>query len=294
MASPQPGIFAVGTRSHHHLQFDLQGRPDGLVAALAAIRSHATAVVGVNVVVGLSSRAWAVLGAPAPDDLADFEPITGAEGFTVPADQHDVWLWLHSFGPDALFGVARRAAAELADIATLAAEQPSFTYQASQDLTGFEDGTENPPIDEAIATATIPEGRSGAGGSIALLQRWRHDLDGFEALEVADRELVIGRTLHGSVELDEERQAPDSHVSRVVIEGPDGDELEIFRRSTAYGGVAEHGLVFVAFSADRSRLVRMLERMAGAEDGVRDRLTRYSTPTASAWYAVPPVELLSV
>jgi len=50
--------------------------------------------------------------------------------------------------------------------------------------------------------------------------------------------------------------------------------------------------MFVAFSADRARLERMLRRMAGVEDGVRDRLTEFSTPTASAWYVVPPIELL--
>jgi putative iron-dependent peroxidase len=101
---------------------------------------------------------------------------------------------------------------------------------------------------------------------------------------------VIGRTLFGSEEL--EPSVPDSHVGRVVIEDDNGEELEIFRRSTAFGGVLEHGLMFVAFSADRARLERMLRRMAGAEDGIRDRLTHFSTPVASAWYVAPPLEEL--
>jgi putative iron-dependent peroxidase len=210
----------------------------------------------------------------------------------IPAAQHDLWLWLHAAGPDAVFNIARLAAVELAPFGAVVAEQPAFTYQASQDLTGFEDGTENPPLDEAPSAVTIVDGMPCAGGSIVLLQRWVHDLDGFEALELADREQVIGRTLQGSVELDEATQSPRSHVSRVVIEGDDGDELEVFRRSTAFGGVQEHGLMFVAFSADRARLQRMLERMSGAEDGVRDRLTEFSTPVASAWYVAPPVDLL--
>jgi hypothetical protein len=37
---------------------------------------------------------------------------------------------------------------------------------------------------------------------------------------------------------------------------------------------------------------RMLERMAGVEDGLRDRLTEFSTPVASAWYVAPPIDLL--
>jgi hypothetical protein len=32
--------------------------------------------------------------------------------------------------------------------------------------------------------------------------------------------------------------------------------------------------------------------MAGGEDGVRDRLTEFSTPVASAWYFAPPIDLL--
>jgi putative iron-dependent peroxidase len=78
----------------------------------------------------------------------------------------------------------------------------------------------------------------------------------------------------------------------VVIEDESGEELEIFRRSTAFGGVQEHGLMFLAFSADRARLQRMLRRMAGADDGVRDRLTEFSTPKRSAFYVAPPVDLL--
>jgi putative iron-dependent peroxidase len=290
---PQPGIFAVGTRAHHHLQFDLTGDPPAALEAVRRVREAASSVAGVNVVVGFGRDTWAAIAPDhVPDDLVRFEPISGAGGFTIPSGQHDLWLWLHAAAPDAVFNIARVAGAALTGIATLAAEQPAFTYQASQDLTGFEDGTENPPIDEAPSIATIAEDGRCAGGSIVLLQRWVHDLDGFEAMELADREQVIGRTYYGSVELDESRQTPRSHISRVVLEDDAGNELEVFRRSTAYGGLSEHGLMFLAFSADRARLQRMLERMAGAEDGVRDRLTEFSTPVASAWYIAPPIELL--
>jgi porphyrinogen peroxidase len=290
---PQPGIFALGTRSHHHLQFDVGSDISAVIPAVERIRDAATSVAGVNVVVGFGPRVWSQLApGEVPDGLSDFEAIDGAGDFVIPAAQHDLWLWLHSFGPDAVFNIARLSALELGDIANVVLEQPAFTYQASQDLTGFEDGTENPPIDQAPSLATVPDGQPGSGGSIVLVQRWVHDLDGIEALELSDREQVIGRTLQGSVEIEDDRRSPRAHISRVVIEDDKGEELEVFRRSVAYGGVKEHGLMFVAFSTDRARLQEMLQRMAGVGDGVRDRLTEFSTPVESAWYYTPPVDLL--
>jgi putative iron-dependent peroxidase len=293
MATPQPGIFALGSRSHHHLELDLVGDPATMVGALAEVREAVTTVAGVNLVVGFGPSLWARLAPGAvPEGLRDAEPLEGVDGLVLPAEQHDAWLWLHAGGPDAVFRSARAAALALRGTALVRAEQPSFSYLASQDLTGFEDGTENPPLEEALSAAVVPEGSPGAGGSVVLLQRWVHDLDAFEALPVPEREAVFGRTLVGSEELPDDVRPARAHISRVVVEDGAGEELQIFRRSTAYGGVAEHGLEFVAFSADHARLHRMLQRMVGAEDGITDRLLDFSRPTRSAWYVAPSVEAL--
>ena len=50
--------------------------------------------------------------------------------------------------------------------------------------------------------------------------------------------------------------------------------------------------MFIGFSCEQHRLARMLKRMAGAEDGIRDALTRYTTPVSGAYYYVPSVEAL--
>ena len=290
---PQPGIFAMGTRSHHHLQLDVEADADheALLGALRDIREEATTVAGVNLVVGLGGdlcRRVAPTWLPA--DLGSFETIRGVDGVTMPAAQHDLWIWLHSSGPDAVFDIARHVDTSLRSLATVAAEQPAFTYQASRDLTGFEDGTENPPLDEATRLVSVPDGRPGAGSSVVLLQRWVHDLEAFEALDPDAKDQVIGRSLASGEELDESVRSPRAHISRVVLEDDDGEELEVFRRSTAFGGVLEHGLMFLAFSPDVSRLAAMLERMVGHGDGLRDHLTDISRCHSSAWYVAPPVE----
>ncbi len=292
MANPQPGIFALGGRVHHHLEFDAAADLTALGPAIRDLRDAADGISGVNLVVGLGADAAASLGIDVPSDLTSFSDIEGADGYRMPGTQHDLWLWLHGGASDAIFDLARLAVQTLAGIVELASEQPAFVYRNSQDLTGFEDGTENPSVDEALEIATVPADQPGAGGNVVLLQRWVHDLAAFDTLDIPQREQVIGRTLDGSVELGEDIQPPDSHVSRVVVEDDDGEELEVWRRSTPFGTMAEHGLMFLAFSRDRDRLQQMLERMAGVGDGVRDQLTNYSTPTHGAWYFAPPVDAL--
>ena len=110
MAIPQPGIFALGGRSHLHLEFDLTGDAVDLRPAINRIQESADTVSGVNVVVGFGRTAWAALSPDnVPDDLIEFETITGVDGFEHPAAQHDLWIWLHGGTPDGLFDLARVA-----------------------------------------------------------------------------------------------------------------------------------------------------------------------------------------
>ncbi|MCB0983073.1 MAG: Dyp-type peroxidase, partial [Ilumatobacter sp.] len=78
------------------------------------------------------------------------------------------------------------------------------------------------------------------------------------------QENVFGRSKADSVEMDDDVKPPTAHIARVVMEDDEGEEIEIFRRSVPYGTVTEHGLHFVAFSADPHRFTAMLQRMFGA------------------------------
>src|SRR6185312_17048860 len=151
------------------------------------------------IVVGFGADLWRRLHPDdAPPELAPFLAIEG-DGRGAPATQHDLWVWTHGTGEDVELDVARAVAAGLAPVVTLAAEQPCFVYRDSRDLTGFIDGTENPPVEEAAEVAVVAEG-PGAGGSHVLAQRWVHDLAAFDRLPVADQEGTIGRTKPDSVE----------------------------------------------------------------------------------------------
>ena len=123
-----------------------------------------------------------------------------------------------------------------------------------------------------------------------LAQKWVHDLTRFHEQSQAEQEATIGRTKPDSIELDD--KPPTAHISRVVIE-ENGEELELYRRSTPYGRVGESGLYFLAFSADPSRFTKMLQRMFDVEgEGVHDRLTDFSTPVSGAFYFAPSLDAL--
>ena len=283
---PQFGIFAQGTHAHHFLEFDLR---DGVSATEAVpsfrrLRTPDVSAGGVNLVVAFGADAWReVAPSMAPSSLGPFSEVIGSDGHRAPATQHDAWLWISGSAPDVTFDHARAAAAAISDVAVLAAEQPAFTYQEGRDETGFVDGTANAPVRLAADAALVPPGAPGEAGSHVLAMRWVHDLDAFHQLSVHEQERVIGRTKLDSTELLGAEKPPDAHIARVEL---GGDDLEIFRRSVPYGTVEEHGLYFVAFSADPSRFDRMLARMFGL-DGPRDRLTDFSKPVSGGYYFAP-------
>ncbi|RKS75422.1 putative iron-dependent peroxidase [Motilibacter peucedani] len=293
MTTAQPGIFALGTTDHLYVELDLVegAQPRQLAAALAALVGPETTIRGVSVVVGLRPELWAeVAPGAAPADAADFgEPVVGLRGYRMPATQHDAWLWIAGGARDVVFDAGTSSLRSLAPLARAATEVGGWLYRHDRDLTGFVDGTENPSQLEAYDAAVVQEG-PGAGSSVVLVQQWRHSTEDFAALPTGAQERIIGRTLADSVELDEDDMPRDSHVKRTVLER-DGVELPIFRRNVAYGGVTDHGTMFVGFSVEQYRLAEMLRRMAGA-DGVRDALTRYTTPLTGAYYVVPSVEAL--
>jgi putative iron-dependent peroxidase len=237
-------------------------------------------------VAGFRPELWRELaGDDSPSDVEGFNSaVSGPDGYTMPATQHDAVLWLSGSEYDVIFDTAREAIAGLDLFGSVAEETSSWPYRHDRDLTGFIDGSENPTLIDAPELVVIPEGSAGAGGTILLLQKWSHDAEAWESLTVTRQEEVIGRTKDESVELDE--KPDDSHVART-----DQDEFgNIFRRNMPYGTVTDHGTMFVGFSAEQRPLAAMLENMVGLTDGVRDALTIYTKPLTGAYYFVPSTQ----
>jgi putative iron-dependent peroxidase len=255
---------------------------------VASLREPRTTMGGVNLVAGFRPELWReLMPDDTPGDVDGFNrDLIGADGYVMPATQHDAVLWLSGSAYDVVFDMARAAISAMASFASVAAESSSWPYRHDRDLTGFIDGTENPNLIDAQDVALIPEGSPGAGGTILLLQKWSHDATAWESLPVARQERVMGRTKDESIELED--RAPESHVGRT-----DQERFgKIFRRNMPYGTVTDHGTMFVGFSAQQRRLTAMLEMMAGLTDGVRDALTSYARPLSGAYYFVPSTQSL--
>jgi porphyrinogen peroxidase len=290
MAQPQTGIFALGTESHAYLELD--GRPGvesaELVARVGGLREPRTTIGGVNLVAGFRPELWSMVAPDAaPEDATGFNaPVAGPDGYTLPATQHDVVIWLTGAAYDVVFDLSRSIAGDLAGLADVAHEMVGWPYHRDLDLTGFIDGTENPTIVEATDVALIPAGMRGEAGSILLLQQWEHDVSAWESLSVERQEAAIGRRKSDSAELDP--KPPASHVART-----DQDVFgRIFRRNIPYGSVGQHGTIFVGFSASQPRLAAMLESMVGVS-GTRDELTRFTRPVSGAYYVIPSADRLA-
>ena len=296
MTRHQHGIFAEGTRAHHHLEWRLR---DGasereLVEAIVAVRAanadHRT-TGGVNLVVGFGPATWERLRGElaAPPSLRDFPGYARADGGPeAPATQRDVWIWAHGSTPDVVIDVIRAVAAALHPVAHLELDQPGFTYRDSRDLTGFIDGTANPSLDDAPEEACIPDDEPGSGGCTAMTMRFVHDLASFHAQPVADQERTIGRTKDHSQELDP--KPADAHIARAEAEGDDGEELVVYRRSVPFATAAEQGLFFVSFGRDVDRFDLQLRRMHGQVDGPVDRLLSFTTPQSGSFWFCPSVD----
>jgi putative iron-dependent peroxidase len=288
MYTPQAGIFALGTSSHAYLEFDIlnAAKRDEFASTICAIREPRTTTGGVNFVIGFRPELWRELvPGDAPPGVEGFNSeIQGIEGFVMPGTQHDAVVWLSGSAYDVLFDMARSVVHDLVGLASLADETSSWPYRHDRDLTGFIDGSENPTLLDAPLAALLPEGVPGAGGSVLLLQKWKHLATEWEALPVERQEHIMGRSKLDSTEM--ENKPEDSHVART-----DQDEFgKIFRRNMPYGGVEDHGTMFVGFSSDQKRLSGMLDSMGGLVKGQRDALTRFTVPLTGSYYFVPSVE----
>ena len=281
MSRMQPGILAPVPALARYLHFSMVpgAKPE------ESLRSLRDLADGSATVVGLGRSLVRALGRDI-EGLGSFTPHAGA-GFEVPSTPGALWCWMRGEDRGELVHRGRAMAQALRGL-RLDRVIDAFCYGTGRDLTGYEDGTENPVGKAALKAASVAGRGSGLdGSSFVAVQQWVHDLDLFEAMSVRERDNIIGRRQSDNREL---AHAPVSaHVKRTAQESFT-PEAFILRRSMPWADATQQGLVFVAFGKSFAAFEAQLRRMAGAEDGIADALFRFTRPVTGGYFWCPPMK----
>lgn len=283
----QPGILAPVPRVGRYLFFTLAPEPRPLADALLRF---APLVDGVAVVAGLGLACVAAVGAAVPG-LREFPILAGAK-VAIPSTSTALWCWLRGDDLGDLVHLTRRIEHALAPALYLEHVADGFRYGQGpgghgRDLTGYEDGTENPHDEAAVLAALAESDRAGlAGGSFVAVQQWVHDFVAFDAMSGSAQDDMVGRRRSDNAELED---APESaHVKRTAQESFT-PEAFVLRRSMPWAQGQQAGLLFVAFGHSFDAFEAQLRRMAGLEDGIVDALFQMSKPVTGAYFWCPPL-----
>jgi len=282
MSLSQPGILAPVPSFSRYLEFGAIRDVDPVIG----LRHLAMQRFGDAVVVGLG-----------PGLVRGFEqsikglrpfPALSGPGCEIPSTQADIWCWVRGTDRGHITHAGRSIAKALQPAFRCDRLVDGFKFDRGLDLTGYEDGTENPKDDDAVDAAITQKAGPGVdGSSFVATQQWVHDLDHFKSLPQPDQDNIIGRRLSDNEELDD---APVSaHVKRTAQESFE-PEAFVVRRSMPWADNGGEGLMFVAFGHSLDAFEAQLRRMAGLEDGVVDRLFRFSHPVSGSYFWCPPVK----
>ena len=278
----QPGILAQETKLARYLTFSISAPQE----AAMALRALADNMDLEKTVVGIGSVVTASLNKPV-SGLRVFPAQVGTS-VDIPSTPAALWCWLRGDDRGELFHRSRQIEALLSPGFVLSDVTDAFQYDENRDLSGYEDGTENPQGEDALNAAIVQgQGAGLDGSSFVAVQQWLHDFDTFAAMTTETQDNVIGRHIADNEEFDE---APDSaHVKRTAQESFQ-PEAFIVRRSMPWAEGTEAGLMFVAFGKSFDAFEAILHRMLGKEDGISDALFDFTQPITGAYFWCPPIK----
>jgi putative iron-dependent peroxidase len=245
-------------------------------------------------VMGIGSEAWdRLFGQPRPAELHTFREIR-AGGRHAVATPGDLFFHIRAQHFDLCFELATQIMARLVDAVAPVDEVHGFRYFDARDLLGFVDGTENPTGQAALdATLIGAEDAAFAGGSYVIVQKYLHDLAGWNALPTEEQERIIGRTKLSDIELDDASKPASAHNALTTIV-EDGKEIKILRDNMPFGRAGgDFGTYFIGYSRSPRTIEQMLENMfIGKPPGNYDRLLDFSRAVTGNLFFVPSAMFL--
>ncbi|MGD8998981.1 MAG: Dyp-type peroxidase [Granulosicoccaceae bacterium] len=282
MNTVQPGILATETALARYLTFSIESLSD----VRTALQDLAENINPEDTVIGIGQSLLTALGKGIPG--MHTMPAQTAHGIDIPSTPASLWCWLRGDDRGELFHRSRRIVDMLSLGFALDDVIDTFQYDQNRDLSGYEDGTENPQGDEAIAAAIVQgQGAGLDGSSFVAVMQWVHDFDVLEQMTQEERDDIFGRHISDNEEFDEAPEA--AHAKRAAQESYE-PEAFIVRRSMPWSEGLQAGLVFVAFGHSFDAFESILNRMLGREDGITDALFGFTRPVSGAYYWCPPVK----
>jgi putative iron-dependent peroxidase len=250
-------------------------------------------------VTGIGAELWDRLfgdsSHPRPAGLHRFAPLAG-DRHQAPSTPGDLLFHIRAHRLDLCFELAQRLCERLAGFANVVDEVHGFKSFDERDLLGFVDGTENPEGVAAERAVTVgEEDPAFAGGSYVAVQKYVHDLTGWDALPTEEQERAIGRTKLSDLELPDDVKPANSHVALNTIVGEDGEERQIVRFNMPFGrvGAGEFGTYFIGYAAAPDVIEEMLRNMfVGRPPGNYDRILDFSTAVTGNLFFVPTLDFL--
>ena len=246
-------------------------------------------------VMGIGSDAWDNLfGDPRPAELHPFREIRAGPRHAV-STPGDLMFHIRAKRMDLCFEMATQIMARLGEAVSTVDEVHGFRYFDDRDLLGFVDGTENPRGEAVIDAAIIGEEDAAfVGGSYVIVQKYLHDLDGWNALSTEAQERIIGRTKLSDVELDDSIKPTSAHNALTTIT-ENGKEFQIVRDNMPFGraGSGEFGTYFIGYCRTPRVTEQMIENMfVGRPPGNYDRLLDFSRAVTGTLFFVPSATFL--
>ena len=246
-------------------------------------------------VMGIGSDAWDKLfGDPRPAELHPFREIRAGPRHAV-STPGDLLFHIRAKRMDLCFEMATQIMARLGDAVSTVDEVHGFRYFDDRDLLGFVDGTENPRGEAVIDAAIIGEEDAAfVGGSYVIVQKYLHDLDGWNALSTEAQERIIGRTKLSDVELEDSIKPTSAHNALTTIT-ENGKEFQIVRDNMPFGraGSGEFGTYFIGYCRTPRVTEQMIENMfVGRPPGNYDRLLDFSRAVTGTLFFVPSATFL--
>ena len=295
VAAAPSAIFIVATISADPASYETVRAWCGDVAALVRAVGRRAPAGELSCVCGFGSHAWDVLfSEPRPASLHPFLAIGSGERVAV-STPGDILLHICANEMNLCFELATQLMSPLGSAVTVVDEVHGFRNFEQRSMVGFVDGTENPSGDEIPVFAIVgDEDPAAAGGSYILVQKYLHDMTGWNALSTEAQERIIGRTKLSDIELDESVKPSSSHSSLTTITD-NGEEVKILRANMPFGrpGFGEFGTYFIGYARSPAPIELMLENMfVGRPAGNYDRLLDFSKAVTGSLFFAPSASLL--